>query len=217
MFTGKQVFIRTKITENGGLVNRAFPGACGDARSKEPRGRLVRALVRGGSLRAGGFPAALSEPAAVALTSEWQSWPADLGREPRPVGQRRSSRRRAEAETEAERPGSPSARPAGPRSAGGHGWKRVPQSRLPAARQRLGPPGGRHPERLEDLLEFGGQGAGGADGLPGGGGGRDLRAYAAAGERTPQAAQRGRPAAPGAGAGAGAARAATSGCVLAWK
>lgn len=103
-------------------------------------------------------------------------------------------------------------RPAVSRGAGGHGWKRAPRSRLIAARQRLGPPGGRHPERLEDLLAFGGQGAGDADNLPEGGGGGDERADAAAGEPRPQAAHRDR-----SSTGAWASRAATSGCVLSWK
>lgn len=67
MFTGKQVFIRTKITENRRLFNEAFAGACPGAWSQEPRGRLVRAAVRG-TVRAGGFPAALSEPAAAGGT-----------------------------------------------------------------------------------------------------------------------------------------------------
>lgn len=69
--------------------------------------------------------------------------------------------------------------------AGGHGGKRATQPvRLPsAAPQRLGPPGGGHPQRLEELLAVGGQGPGGAPRLPRGGGGGAQHPDAAAGER----------------------------------
>lgn len=135
---------------------------------------------------------------------------ADLGPEPRPVGQPRvCPARRAGAGGDGGRAARKPVRPAVSRGHG-HGWKRAPRSRLPAARQRLEPPGGRHPERLEDLLACGGQGAGGAGGAPGGGGGGDQRTDAAAGEPRPQG--RAQPPPPGLGR-----RAATSGCVLAWK
>lgn len=58
------------------------------------------------------------------------------------------------------------------RGASGHGGKRATQRRrLPsAAPQRLGPFGGGHPQRLEELLAVGGQGAGGAEHVPRGDG-----------------------------------------------
>lgn len=58
------------------------------------------------------------------------------------------------------------------RGAGGHGRERAAlrNQLLAAAPERLGPPGGCHPQRLEDVLAVGGQGENGADGLPRGGG-----------------------------------------------
>lgn len=58
------------------------------------------------------------------------------------------------------------------RGAGGHGGKRAAQRRrLPSAPpQRLGPLGGGHPQRLEELLAVGGQGADGAERPARGGG-----------------------------------------------
>lgn len=54
------------------------------------------------------------------------------------------------------------------RGAGSHGGKRAAQRRrLPSApSQRLGPLGGGYPQRLEELLAVGGQGADGAERLP---------------------------------------------------
>lgn len=69
--------------------------------------------------------------------------------------------------------------------ASGHGGKRTTQRRrLPsAAPQRLGPLGGGHPQRLEELLAVGGQGAGSAEHVPRGGGWRGQYSNTAAGER----------------------------------
>lgn len=74
---------------------------------------------------------------------------------------------------------------------GGHGGKRAPQRRgLPsAAPQRLEPAGGRHPQRLEELLAVGGQGEGSAEGLRRGGGRGGQYPDAAAGEWRPPAAE----------------------------
>ena len=87
-------------------------------------------------------------------------------------------------------------------SVGGHGGKRAPQRRQrpAAAPQRLEPAGGRHPQRLEELLAVGGQGEGSAEGLPRGGGRGGQYPDAAAGEwRPPDAEDRGPGGAPRSG------------------
>lgn len=74
---------------------------------------------------------------------------------------------------------------------GSHGGKRTAQRRRhpSASPQRLGPPGGCLPQRLEELLAVGGQGEGGSEVLPGGGGRGGQLANAAAGERRPPPAE----------------------------
>lgn len=70
---------------------------------------------------------------------------------------------------------------------GKRGWQ--PRQFSSAASQRLGSPGGCHPQRLEELLAVGGEGEGGSKDLSGGGGRGGQSVVAAAGERRSPAAE----------------------------